>query len=827
MGWHDIRLSEVVSQLKTDTAVGLTSAEARQRAKKYGRNRYNPAPQPEKNPILKAALRPGTLFFAAGAAFCAIADKKALLAVFIAVVSLTDLIFSLARNGRVRKARTQLADSIRRRATVIRDGKRLEVCAEVLVPGDLIFVTAGGVIPADARLVACSSLFCDESALFGVGRLTRKDHMAVVREDDSTDTRANMIYSGCGVTEGNAMAIVTATGKRTESARLHSRTVLPPEKRSPLEKNLYKNQTALSVTALVLGTAALLLPRFFPNALTYTGAFSTVLLAVGIALGFEPAADMRSGLCAEALELSEDGMTFRDPADIEKSADISLVCSDIDVLYAKKRMKVVKVWTQMGAKDYDPNDENQAAVLRLAALGLGCEFDGDHVPVYRGRDVKTTAILTAVEENSGLYKLFTEFNRALCTGDGEITAAAIIYEKVKLAVAVGSAETLLPHCDEPLLDAREAVVEMQKGAAEVIAVAVKKLHADPESEPDGFMAAGLIAVQNELSAGLPQYCEDLYENGIKPVILTAKTKTVTEAYGRLLGVLCADEKVAEADKANTSDPAVRAYAACSVRDCIKIIKEYRAHGEDVAVIGSECAQNNLLDASDLGVASADACDMIRHHAGLVLSADTNREFLDAVKRSRRCVTAIKNGALFGVAVAGTVFATLITMFLAGRTGFEPAAALLVFVAAKFLLIPKMQRQEFKGIAESPGAKYSRGAAMHALLISIYITAASISCSFLGVGVEKAGSFIALACGVCVAALCFADEESVFSSAFFANKKLLGWAFGAFCAFALIGYLLLETGAAYPFSALGAAVGVLPFSEIAKLVFRAEKRGKES
>ena len=831
MGWHDIRLSEVASQLKTDTAVGLTSAAARQRAKKYGRNRYEPAQQPEKHPILKAALRPGTVFFIAGAAFCAIADQKLLWAAVVVIIALADLVFSLAGNGRIRQTRAQLAGSVRRRATVIRDGRRLEVFSEVLVPGDLIFVTAGDVIPADARLVSESGLFCDESALFGIGRLARKDHMAVVREDDTTDTRANMIYSGCGVTEGNASAIVTATGKRTEYARLRSRTVAPPQNRSPLEKTLFKSRITLAVTACVLGAAALLLPQFFPDALSYTGAFSTVLLAIGIAMGFEPAAEMHSGFSAAATELCESGMTFRDPADIEKSADLSMVCSDIDVLYAKKRMKVVKVWTQLGEKNYDPADEDQAAVLRLAALGLGCEFDGDNVPIYRGRDAKTTAILTAVEENGGLHKLFTDFNRVLGTGDGEITAAAVLYGKVKIAVAVGSAAALLPHCDEPILDAREAVAEMQKSAAEVIAVVIKKLRIESDSESEGFMAAGLIGVQNELSAGLPQYCEELYQNGITPIVLTAKSKTVTEAYAKALGVLCAGERVADADEAGTSDPAVRAYAGCSVRDFLKIIKQYRNHGETVAVIGSDCVQNSLLEAADLGVAAADACDMIRQKAGLVLSSDTNREFMDAVRKSRRCVGAVKNGTLFGIAVAASIFMTLITLFLTGRAVFESAAALLVFAAAKFFLSPGIRRQEFKrsaidGVNPYGGAGYHHRASMHALLISAYITAASIGSSYFVVGAEKAGSFIALSCGVCIAALCFADENSLFASALFSNKKLLGWAVGAFWAFALIGYLLLETGAAYPFLALAAAIGVFPFSEIVKFLFRMEKKDSE-
>jgi len=245
----------------------------------------------------------------------------------------------------------------------------------------------------------------------------------------------------------------------------------------------------------------------------------------------------------------------------------------------------------------------------------------------------------------------------------------------------------------------------------------------------------------------------------------------------------------------------------------------------------------------LGVAAADACDMVRQKAGLTLSADTNREFLNVVQKSRRCIHAVKNSVLFGIMSTGAIFVSLITLFLSGRTTFHAASALLIFAAVKFFFIPYIRRQDFQknnkseksivnrigGEADNPsagdnhGAGYSRSAGMHSLLVSIYIIASSIGCSFLGIGTEKTGSYIALACGICIAALCFSDERTLFKSSILSNKWLITSVVVAFWAYALIGFLLLETGAAYPFTGLVAAVGVFPFSEIVKLVFKIEKR----
>jgi hypothetical protein len=142
MGWHDIRLSEVASQLKTDYRGGAHFGDGEATCQKNtGRNRYEPALQPKKHSLLKARCARGCCF-CRGCGFLCDCRSKVAPGGSCGGYHVGRFGFSFAGNERIRRTRAQLAGSVRRRATVIRDGRRLEVFSEVLVPGDLIVVTA-------------------------------------------------------------------------------------------------------------------------------------------------------------------------------------------------------------------------------------------------------------------------------------------------------------------------------------------------------------------------------------------------------------------------------------------------------------------------------------------------------------------------------------------------------------------------------------------------------------------------------------------------------------------------------------------------------------
>lgn len=104
--------------------------------------------------------------------------------------------------------------------TVFRDGFKLVVDSSQIVPGDIILLKTGDLVPADARLLHTDGLSCEESKLTGQKLSVCKDASLILSVDTPLTDRCNMVYSGCQITSGSGAAVVTATGRNTEIARI-------------------------------------------------------------------------------------------------------------------------------------------------------------------------------------------------------------------------------------------------------------------------------------------------------------------------------------------------------------------------------------------------------------------------------------------------------------------------------------------------------------------------------------------------------------------------------------------------------------------------------
>lgn len=135
-------------------------------------------------------------------------------------------------------------------AKVIRDGQEQVIDAAGLVPGDIIILEAGDFIPADARLIKSASLKSEESALTGESVPTEKDAAAVPEENAPLGDRHNMVYSGCSITYGRGVAVVTATGMNTEMGRIANLLENAEDTKTPLQERLAQLGRYLGVAAV-------------------------------------------------------------------------------------------------------------------------------------------------------------------------------------------------------------------------------------------------------------------------------------------------------------------------------------------------------------------------------------------------------------------------------------------------------------------------------------------------------------------------------------------------------------------------------------------------
>ena len=156
----------------------------------------------------------------------------------------------MLQESKAEKALDALKSMSAPHARVLRDGTEQIIDAASLVPGDIIRLEAGDFVPADARLLHSAGLKSEESALTGESVPSEKDAQEPVSADAALGDRVNMVFSGCSVTYGTAVAVVTATGMDTEMGRIAGLLNGEGDTQTPLQRKLAKLGRQLGIMAL-------------------------------------------------------------------------------------------------------------------------------------------------------------------------------------------------------------------------------------------------------------------------------------------------------------------------------------------------------------------------------------------------------------------------------------------------------------------------------------------------------------------------------------------------------------------------------------------------
>ena len=881
---HSIDGLEVLNGLKTDAQNGLSFEEVQKRQAEYGANKLE---EKKKKTNLqrffeqfKDVMIIILLIAAAISLGVAIYDGvthgfdivEMIEPFLILAIVLINAIMGVVQESKAEKALDALKNMSAPHARVIRNGVEKIIMSSELVPGDIIKLEAGDFVPADARLIKSVNLKSEESALTGESVPSEKFADVIVKENAPIGDRTNMVFSGCSITYGTAVAVVTATGMATEMGKIAGILANEEETKTPLQEKLAKLGSMLGI--LVLGICfVMFLVQIIRDGFDFTNIISAFMSAISLAVSAIP--EGLPAVVTIVLSIGVQRMVKRNaiirrlPA-VETLGSSSVICSDKTGTLTQNRMTLVKTYVD-GGNILDFNGTADGETYKMLCYGSLCS-DGkvvfeDGNEKHLGDPTETAIVLAAHKAGGKQDELNASSPRVgelPFDSDRKLMTTVNVVDGKPIAIVKGAFDVIATRTVKGDVEkARVACDQMSSSALRVLAIAYKELDKVPENPSfeeleNGLTFIGLVGMIDPPRPECKVAVATCRGAGIKPVMITGDHIITATAIAKELGIFIdGDKAITGAELDEMSDEEldrevinISVYARVSPENKIRIVKAWQKKGQVVSMTGDGVNDAPALKAADIGCAMGiTGTDVAKGAADMTLTDDNFATIVEAVKEGRGIFENIRKvvGFLLSTNLAEVLVVFISTVILGSIAGlgnpFIPIQLLWINLVTDSLpaVALGMEDVEKDIMSHKPKAKneslFAHGLGVKIGLNGILLTLTTLAGYILGAFIMKdpsgalnhtAGStmaFMVLAMSQLVQALNMRSSHSLFKVGFFSNKTmnislLVCTALTAFVLFVpgvvtVFGMMMLE----WWLYLVGLALSILPIfvMEIAKAV----------
>ncbi len=621
---------EVLARLGVP-ASGLSAAEAASRLDRIGPNAVA-SHRARAWPVLWHQLRSPLLLLLVVAATASYFVGEHADAVIIGVIVALSVGLGFVNEYRAERAAQALHSQIRHRTVVHRDGVPAAIDVTALVPGDVIDLRLGDVVPADVRLLDCSGLACEESVLTGEPLPVDKSVEPVPAGAALADLTGAALM-GTVVHAGSARAVVVATGPRTEFGRIA--TGLGTRQ---LDTEFQYGLRRFSML-LVYVAATLTVSIFAINVVLHKPIIDALLFSLAIAVGITPQllpAVVSTSLAAGSRRLTRRRVLVKRLVCIEDLGNIDTLFTDKTGTLTQGRISYMRALGVDGRPAEEP--------LRY---GLLCT----EVEVHGGSAVGGNPLDVALWEAPTARSYRAELDGYQCLAvlpfDHDRRMVSVLVQArdgSRTLIAKGAPENVLPHCTR-VPDSFTAALDAEFAAGNrVVAVATRPaagLTTVTAADERDLVLAGLLVFLDPPKHDAAEALARLAALGITVKIITGDNPTVATRVCHDLG-LPAGAKLTGTDiDALADDQLPAAIAATSVfarvspEQKARIIRVQRRSGGDVAFLGDGVNDALALHAADVGISVDSATDVARDAADVILLEKSLDVLADGVVEGRR------------------------------------------------------------------------------------------------------------------------------------------------------------------------------------------------
>ncbi len=689
--WHSQDANEVVASLGTSLRHGLARSEAAQRLARVGPNRL---PAPKRRPAwLRFVLQFHNVLIyvmlaAAGitAALAHWIDTGVLLAAV-----LVNAVIGFIQEGKAEAALDAIRNILSPYTTVLRDGERVEVAAESIVPGDVVLMAAGDKVPADLRILSEKNLRVDEAILTGESEPSEKA-LGPAPEDAPLGDRSCMLYSGTLVVYGQGAGVVVATGSGTELGRIGALLAQVESVATPLLRQMARFSRWLALVILVMAAATFVL-GVLARGHSAAEMFMMVVALVASAIPEGLPAILTITLAIGVQRMADRRAIIRRLPAVEALGSVTIICSDKTGTLTKNEMTVQRVVTadcvfDVSGVGYAPEGGFHLAGEAVAAAGhpvlieiaraaLLCNdavlrhADG----AWKMEGDPTEGALLALALKSGLDGAaerrampridaipFESEHRFMATLHHDHEGRGVVYVK-------GAPERILEMCGRQQGAAGEAVLgpdywrrwanDTAARGLRLLAIAAKRVDgamhevrfSDVES---GLVLLGLVGIidppRDEAIAAVAR----CHAAGIRVKMITGDHVETARAIGARLGIgqekpalTGAEIELMDDDALRQAVPGIDVFARASPEHKLRLVQALQAHGHVVAMTGDGVNDAPALKRADIGVAMGlKGTEAAKEAADMVLADDNFATIGSAVHEGRAVYDNIRKFVLF-------------------------------------------------------------------------------------------------------------------------------------------------------------------------------------
>ncbi|MCG6167976.1 magnesium-translocating P-type ATPase [Leptospira sanjuanensis] len=623
---------ECLTGLNSDR-LGLSEEEARNRLNRFGSNRLSSQKESSvwglffsqfKSPIVLL------LFFAAGLSIVVRDPADALIILGIVFVS---GILGFSQERGAMNAVSKLLAMVQIRVTVFRNGSRIDIPLEEVVPGDVLGLSAGDVIPADCRLLESKDLFVNEATLTGE-TFAEEKFADTLREDVPLSKRTNSLWMGTHVVSGEARALVVQTGTNTEFGKISERLKLRPME-TEFETGVRRFGFFLLHVTLLLVIAIFVINVFLHKPVLESFLFS-LALAVGLTPQLLPAI-ISINLSHGAKKMAEKKVIVKRLAAIENFGNMNIICSDKTGTLTEGAVKL------KAALDIYGNENENVALHAF----LNASFETGFVNAI-DQSIRTDLNfdLTGYEK---LDEIPYDFLRKRLT-------ILVSHKDVHTMITKGALTNVLDVCGSartekgsvvPIETVRDSILnkyeELGAQGYRILGLASKDTGSKSKIdklEESNMVFLGLLCFYDPPKKDVDKTVADLKALGVSLKVITGDNRFVAESLCSKIGfsnpkLLCGPDLQNMSNEALIQQVGgVDVFAEVEPNSKERIILALKKAGNVVGYIGDGINDVSALHSSDVGISVEQAVDVAKNAADLVLLEKDLEVLVDGVKEGR-------------------------------------------------------------------------------------------------------------------------------------------------------------------------------------------------